>query len=235
MSIKTELQTLRNILYQRLYISSKRKKNVVDEFHKLYYDSFMFGKTWGEMSWMGIHIKKLPFDLWVYQEMLFQLKPDLIVECGTYKGGSSFYLASLMDIIGKGEIITIDIEKYECRPVHGRIKYLTGSTLDEEILNQVSRYVSGKETILVILDDDHSKDHVLKECRAYSKFVTFGSYLIVEDSNVNGHPVYPLFGPGPYEAIEEFLQENGNFIIDKSKELFYFSFNPNGYLKKVVG
>jgi cephalosporin hydroxylase len=233
MSIKNEIQTLRNLLYERLYISSKRKKNVVDDFHKLYYDSFNFDKTWGEMKWLGVHVKKLPFDLWVYQEMLFKTQPDLIIECGTFKGGSAYYMASICDLLNNGEIITIDIEHYDERPKHKRITYKLGSTLDDTIIAEVERAVAGKKSVMVILDDDHTRDHVLKELKIYSKFVTKGNYLIVEDSNINGHPVYPLFGPGPYEAIDEFMKGNNEFEIDKSKEMFYFSFNPNGYLRKI--
>ena len=86
---------------------------------------------------------------------------------------------------------------------------------------------------MVILDSDHGKDHVLNELRTYSPFVTKGSYLIVEDTNINGHPVLHDFGPGPMEAVEDFLKENQNFTVDKSKEKFYLTFNPKGYLRKI--
>jgi cephalosporin hydroxylase len=93
--------------------------------------------------------------------------------------------------------------------------------------------ISPSDTVLVILDSDHSKQHVLNELRLYHSFVTEGSYLIVEDSNINGHPVLPQFGPGPMEALDEFLQENDDFVIDESKHKFLITFNPRGYLKKV--
>lgn len=86
---------------------------------------------------------------------------------------------------------------------------------------------------MVILDSDHKKVHVLNELKIYSKFVSKGSYLIVEDSNINGHPVLPNFGLSPMEAIKDFLKENKNFIIDKTKEKFFLTFNPNGYLKRI--
>ncbi len=87
--------------------------------------------------------------------------------------------------------------------------------------------------MLVILDSDHSKRHVLDELRTYSQFVGEGSYIIVEDTNVNGHPVLPEFGPGPMEAIQDFLKENKDFAVDGSKEKFYMTFNPKGYLRRV--
>ncbi|MBX7164697.1 MAG: cephalosporin hydroxylase family protein, partial [Saprospiraceae bacterium] len=119
------------------------------------------------------------------------------------------------------------------KPVHPRITYLTGSALDERIIKQIETLASSKKTVLVILDDDHTRDHVLKEMQVYQTFVTIGSYMIVEDSNVNGHPVYPEFGPGPFEAIEAFMKETDRFLIDKSMEKYYISFNPNGYLKRI--
>ena len=120
------------------------------------------------------------------------------------------------------------------RPQHPRITHLLGSSTASNIVEQVKNRVASKQTILVILDSDHSKAHVDEEMRIYNEFVTIGSYLIVEDSNVNGHPVSPHFGPGPMESIEAFLKVNSNFILDSSREKFFMTFNPNGCLKKVA-
>jgi cephalosporin hydroxylase len=233
MSIKAEFNRLKNLIYRRIYMSKMSMNEISNRFHILFYDSFMFDKTWGESRWLGTHVKKCPFDLWVYQEILYHLKPDLIIECGTYKGGSAYFLASICDLIGNGNIVTIDIVDLPDKPQHPRIKYMTGSTLSLEVLDFVAKEVAMAKTVLVLLDDDHTKDHVLCEMRLYCKFVTTGSYLIVEDSNVNGHPVYPNFGPGPYEAVLEFLNENNSFKIDNTMEKFYITFNPNGFLLKV--
>jgi cephalosporin hydroxylase len=99
-------------------------------------------------------------------------------------------------------------------------------------VEDVRRRAAGKRSVLVVLDSDHKRDHVLDEMRAYNALVTPGSYMIIEDSNVNGHPVWPRHGPGPMEAIAEFMQENSEFVIDKKAEKFLFTFNPNGYLWK---
>ncbi len=114
-----------------------------------------------------------------------------------------------------------------------RITYLLGSSVSEEIVGRVAAEAEGQAPILVILDSDHRKEHVLAELGRYAPLVTTGSYLIVEDTNLNGHPVEPDFGPGPTEAVEEFLADRSDFTVDRSKEKLYLTFNPGGYLKKV--
>lgn len=232
--IKNEATVLRNLIYQRIYLSAKLEKNIVENFHKLYYDSRVFGKTWGETFWLGVPVFKCPFDLWVYQEILFETRPDVIIETGTANGGSALFLASLCDLINHGEIITVDVEEAKERPKHPKIKYLLGSSTSSEIIEKIKNLIKDKNKIMVILDSDHHKEHVLNELKIYSQFVTKGNYLIVEDTNINGHPVFQEFGPGPMEAVEEFLKENKNFVIDKNKEKFYLTFNPNGYLKRII-
>lgn len=181
---------------------------------------------------MGIPVLKCPLDLWIYQEIIFKTRPDIIIECGTAKGGSALYLASVCDLVNNGRVITVDIEDNKDKPKHKRITYLLGSSISKQIIEKIKKLVGNKK-IMVILDSDHSKQHVLSELKIYSKFVTKESYLIVEDTNINNHPVLSNFGPGPMEALKEFLKENKNFIIDKEKEKFYLTFNPKGYLKKI--
>lgn len=206
-------------------------KGVVERFHRLYYESSRDGGTWHDTFWLGVPVWKCPLDLWVYQEMIFEQKPDLIVETGTAFGGSALYMASLCDVLDHGRIITVDIQPRDNRPSHERITYLNGSSTDGTIVDEVKRAANGGKT-LVILDSDHSKDHVLDELKTYNGMVHNGGYMIVEDTNVNGHPVKPRFGPGPMEAVDEFLQTNKDFAVDESKEKFFMTFNPRGYLKK---
>lgn len=212
---------------------SKIQDKTVEQFHKLYYDSGFSGETWRDTYWMGVPIWKRPLDLWLYQEMIFDLKPDLIVETGTAFGGSSLFLAGMCDLVGNGEVITIDIQDLKQSPEHERVSRLLGSSTPEEVLKEVRRRVEDSETVMVILDSDHAKSHVLEELEAYKDLVTKGSYLVVEDTNVNGNPVLPDHGPGPMEAVEEFFSSTKDFIIDESKEKFYMTFNPKGCLKKV--
>ena len=237
--LKRETLILRNLIYRRAYINPKRETDIVNQFHKLYYESRHFGKSFGNTYWMGVQAFKCPMDLWIYQEIIFERKPVLIIECGTAKGASALFLASICDLAGKGSVVTIDISEDENRPKHDRITYLNGSTTSDEIVQKIEEIIKDKKPaspadieILVILDSDHSRDNVLNELRIYNKFVNKGGYLIVEDTNLNGHPVIPNFGPGPMEAVDEFMKENKDFVIDKEKEKFYLTFNPKGFLKK---
>ncbi len=196
-------------------------------FHKLYYYSET--KTWQNTYWLGTPAQKCPLDLWIYQEIIYETKPEIIIETGTAKGGSALFLASLCELIKKGEIITIDIS--DSFIFHPRIIKIIGDSTSEKIIQQVKEIVKNKTT-MVILDSDHSKTHVLKEMEIYSKFVSVGNYLIVEDTNINGHPVLFSFGEGPMEAVKKFLQKEKSFKIDRDKEKFFLTFSPKGFLRK---
>jgi cephalosporin hydroxylase len=243
--VKRELSRLHDAIYYRFTFNAKKKSQLTELFTRLYFDSHLAGETFLDTSWLGVPTYKCPTDLWVYQELLFELRPEIIIETGTLFGGSAYYLASLCDLIYSGRIITIDIDDApkghprqkatvsRVRPSHSRITYLLGSSISGAVLNKVRELTRGVEKILVILDSDHSRDHVLAELRAYAPLVSVGSYVIVEDTIANGHPVLPRFGPGPMEAAEEFLKENHNFTTDRSMEKHLLTFNPRGYLKKI--
>ncbi len=171
------------------------RAELVNAFHRLYYESAE--TTWAQTTWRGHRVLKCPLDLWVYQEILVETQPDLIVETGTFGGGSAYYLAGICDLLGRGEIVTIDVDPQEELPEHERIAYVTGSSDEDDVLADVRRRVARAERVMVILDSDHRYDHVLRESQLYSRFVTPGCYLVVEDTNVNGHPVAPDLRPGP--------------------------------------
>jgi cephalosporin hydroxylase len=116
--------------------------------------------------------------------------------------------------------------------VQERVDFLIGSSTDPGIVAEVGRRVKGK-SVLVILDSDHRKDHVLKELNSYADFVNLGSYIIVQDTDTNGHPVLKGYGPGPMEAVEEFLATNDDFVPDRSRERLLLTLHPKGYLKRV--
>src|SRR5262249_56674801 len=119
------------------------------------------------------------------------------------------------------------------RPQHPRIHYLRGRSTDPDVLAHVARAVAGARAVVVLLDSDHSCENVLAELRAYHGFVTPGSYCVVEDGNVGGHPVSREFGAGPTEAVGRFLAETDAFEVDRAREKFYLTFNPGGYLRRV--
>ena len=220
------------LIFVRLYNKfSRNSENIPAQFHSLYYSSPE--RTWKNTRWLGHRTMKCPLDLWIYQEILHDLKPDVVIETGVNEGGGAAFLVSIMDSIGKGKLITVDIELLEGRPIHERITYIKGSSTEEKIVEQIFQMIRDSKVVLVILDSDHNKPHVLKEMEIYSKFVTPNSYMIVEDSNVNGHPIMPNWGEGPFEAVEEFLKNNDSFEIDKDREKYYMTFNPNGYLRKI--
>jgi len=188
--------------------------------------------VWKRMSWLGVPIQKNPADLWVYQEILHEVRPDLIIETGTLRGGSALYLASICDLLGAGTVITIDIEEQPNRPEHRRIEYVHGSSTDPSLAASVAARAADR-AIMVVLDSNHERGHVLDELDSYASLVTPGSYLIVEDTNINGHPVRPTFGPGPWEALSEWLPRHPEFEIDRAREKFLTTSHPRGYLRRV--
>jgi cephalosporin hydroxylase len=202
--------------------------DVVAAFHELYYGARE--RTWRNTYWLGHGAYKCPLDLWVYQEIVFETRPDVIVETGTASGGSALFLATMCDAVGNGSVLTIDVERRAGLPKHPRITYLHGSSVEPAIVARVEEAVRAAARVLVVLDSDHSLEHVLAELRTYAPLARVGDYVIVEDTNVNGNPVRPDFGPGPREAIDDFLAENNGFERDVAREKFFMTFNPGGWL-----
>ena len=188
-TLKREARTLKLLLYRNLYVRPRVQKDIVKGFHKLYYDARLFGGTHGDTYWLGTPIYKCPMDLMAYQEIIYETKPDVILETGTMDGGSAHFLSSLCDIVNHGEVISIDIEQRKGRPQHDRLSYFDGSSVSDEIVQKVHERIAGKKRVMAVLDSDHTMKHVLDELRVYAPLVTPGNYLIVEDSNMNGHPV----------------------------------------------
>lgn len=204
-------------------------KQLEDDFLNYFYNSYVWYK---KTSWLGVGALKNPFDLWIYQELIVDLKPDYIIETGTYKGGSAFYMASICDWCQHGQIISIDIEAQKPLPQHPRIEYIEASSTDDFIIDTLKNRTKGKK-VIIILDSDHSERHVRKELEKYHSLVPVGSYLVVEDTIVNGHPILPDFGSGPMEATQDFLKSHPEFVIDKSMEKFFMTFNRDGFLKRI--
>lgn len=186
-------------------------------------------------QWMGVLIIKHPIDLFKYQEILFETKPELIIETGTFAGGSALFLANMLDLICDGRVLSVDIASDRELPMHPRIDYLLGmSSIAPEVISHVAKDADGKRC-MVILDSAHNKKHVLEEMDAYSAFVTKGCYMIVEDSNTDGYflGAGDINGEGPAEALKEWQPVNKGFEVDKGRENMGFTQNPGGYLRRV--
>ena len=203
---------------------TSQELSVIQNFHNLYYYNLEGeGHIYGRTYWMNVQCLKCPLDLWIYQKMIAELRPDLIIETGTRYGGSALFMAHMLDIIGKGEVLTIDIEELP-RPSHPRIRYVRGSSADADLIQSLMGN-RPEEVRIVVLDSDHSKSHVLTELTLLSPFVSLGSYLVVEDTNI--------LADGPRQAVEVFLSSCSDFVVDEAREKFLLTFNPNGYLKRI--
>lgn len=197
-------------------------------------------------SWMGRPIIQFPQDMLAMQEIIWQLKPDLIIETGIAHGGSLIFYASLLELIGEnGQVLGIDIDirehnrvEIEKHPMFKRITMIQGSSIAQEIAKQVYEVAKGKKQILVTLDSNHTHEHVLKELKLYSPLVNKGSYLIVFDTVVEDMPedffLNRPWGKGnnPKTAVWEFLKKNDRFETDKEIEKkLLLTVAPDGYLR----
>jgi len=197
-------------------------------------------------TWLGRPIIQFPQDMIAIQEIIWQVKPDLIIETGIAHGGSLIFYASILELIGgKGEVLGIDIDireynkvEIEKHPMFKRITMIEGSSVDENIAKQVYDFASGKQNILVCLDSMHTHDHVLKELKLYSPLVTKGSYLVVFDTVIEDMPedFFPdrPWGKGnnPKTAVWKFLKTNDCFVVDKEiEDKLLITVAPDGYLQ----
>lgn len=228
--IKMKEDKIKNIVKGMIYkVKSKFvDQDIIDKFHNIFYDLGTYQFT----EWMGLKIYKYPSDLFLYQEIIFKNKPDIIIETGTLYGGSSLFYADILNLMGNGRVITIDNMERNI-PEHPRIKQIISDSIDISLIHKLKQQCKSKK-VMVILDSDHHKEHVLREMQLYSGLVSKGQYMVVEDGSVGGNPVHKNFGEGPYEAIEEFMSKNRDFKIDKKIEnKFLITQNTNGYLKKI--
>ena len=199
-------------------------------------------------SWLGRPIIQYPQDMIAMQEIIWKVKPDLIIETGIAHGGSLIYYASLLELIGKGEIIGIDIDirghnrlEIEKHPMSKRIKMFQGSSVSLDMAKLVKQYAAEKETVLVCLDSNHTHEHVLQELQIYAPLVSLNSYIVVFDTIVEDLPGDKIsqnrpwgVSNNPKTAVWEFLKKNDTFEIDKSiQNKLLITVAPDGYLKRV--
>jgi cephalosporin hydroxylase len=199
-------------------------------------------------TWMGIPIIQFPQDVMAIQEIIWSVKPDLIIETGVARGGSILFNASMLELIGgDGLVVGIDIDirehnrkEIEAHPMFKRVKMIEGSSVSQDVVTQVRTLAKGKKKILVILDSNHTHEHALAEMELYHDLVSIGSYLLVFDTIIEDMP--PTFSDGkpwnvgdnPKTAVHEFLKTHSNFIIEKEvQNKLLITVAPDGYLKRI--
>lgn len=198
-----------------------------------------------EVDWLGIPVIQTPEDLVLVQELIFKIKPDFIVETGIAHGGGLIFYASLLELMGKGKVIGIDIEirdhnrkAIEAHPLFKRIELIEASSVDSGTIETLREKIPQGSKVLVFLDSDHTKNHVLRELELYQEFVSPGSYIVVFDTITSllaavGIADKKYINNTPMEAVKEFLVKNDSFVIDKEFNKLFVSYSPDGYLKKI--
>lgn len=203
--------------------------------------------------WLGVPVIQWPQDLQAMQEIIWEVKPDLIIETGIAWGGSIIFSASMLAIleacgeIKKGDVIGIDIDirahnkkAILAHPLGKKITMFEGSSIDEGIVRKVAEFTKNKKRVLVCLDSNHTHDHVLAELRAYAPLVSIGSYCIVGDTAIENVSAATTLdrpwgkGDNPKTAAQKFLKESNNFKVDKNIESkLILTGSPNGFLKRI--
>jgi cephalosporin hydroxylase len=189
--------------------------------------------NFNDVTWLGHPIWQNVLDLWTIQEAIYEIKPELLIETGTNRGGSAMFYANLFDAMNGGEVVSIDVtEMHECS--HPRVSFLIGSSTDESITAAVrERCASAKGPVMVILDSDHTAAHVARELECYTPFVTSGSYVLVQDGVIDTLPTARSERPGPLVAIKEFLARHPEFEVDHARsERFLITHHPLGWLRR---
>ncbi len=198
-------------------------------------------------KWMGRPIIQFPQDMVAMQEILWEVRPDLIIETGIAHGGSLIYYASLLELIGKGRVLGIDIDirahnraEIEAHPMSHRIEMLEGSSISDDLAAEVTDRARSAETVLVVLDSNHTHAHVKRELELYAPLVSPGSYCVVFDTVVEDMPAGSFpdrpwdIGDNPKTAVHEFLEHDDRFEIDAAiHEKLLITVAPDGYLKRI--
>lgn len=204
-------------------------------YHYYYiHQGYRYGAGQLQQRWLGHDLIKTPMDCWVYQEIIWETRPDLVIELGVMFGGATHFYASILELLGHGEVIGIDVSLAKAKPAQSkRIRYLEGSSTAPEMVEKIRAAASGKR-VLVIADSDHEKSHVLAEIRAYAPMVHVGGYFVVEDSLNDVMGYHPVPNEGPKAACHEFLAENDDFVTDRRwGERYIMTLNPDGFLLRV--
>lgn len=207
-------------------------------------DRHNFSYVW---DWCGLPIIQLPSDILLMQEIIWGCRPTVVIETGIARGGSVIMYSSILRLLGRGRVIGVDIDirphnraAIEEHPFGDRVTLIEGSSVDPAVLEQIRSTLEPNDTVLVVLDSDHTHAHVLEELNLYSSLVTQGQFLVVADTIVESIPTQThrprAWGQGnnPATAVEEFLASNSDFERDpwiNGKALL--SSSRGGYLRRV--
>ena len=206
---------------------------IPDDLKTSFVDAFWHSLAWRDTTWLGHRVAKAPTDLIAYQEIVERVRPDWIIETGSANGGRALFLASICELLDHGRVVSIDPQVVDNRAEHPRITYLTGAAQEPDTFARVRALVGDAPHALVVLGSLPGTNlRIEGEFNVYAPLVPVDSYVIVENTIVNGHPVWPGFGPGPLEAVKRILAQNGEFVADTTMEKFGLTFNPNGFLKR---
>ena len=218
---------LERILHDRKVAREQRVDSLFIERLILKTDDF------ATLTWLGRPIGQSILDLWTIQETIVALSPALLVETGTNRGGSAYFYASLFDLMHRGEVLTIDIRKAH-NLVHPRIEFLIGSSVSEDVAAKARERASDAAgPVMVILDSDHSENHVFRELELYAPLVTPGSFILVQDGIIDTLHLFRRSRPGPLPAIKRFLEEHPEFEMDTERcERFLVTHHPLGWLRR---
>jgi len=202
--------------------------------HHYVHQAYRYGDPDMQQRWLNHDILKSPFDCWIYQELIYKIKPDYIIELGIMFGGATHFYASICDLVGHGKVLGIDISLAKVKSIDNeRITLIEGSSSSQETFEEVKKVVDGG-SVLVIADSDHEKNHCLAELRLFSQLVTVGSYYVVEDSLNDPMHWHPVPNEGPQAAALAFLEETDDFVVDtRYAEKYIFSLSPLGFLLRV--
>ncbi len=189
-------------------------------------------KVLSKTTYFGVKTLKNPLDAWVYQEIICEVRPDIVIEVGNFCGGSTLFLAHILDALGKGKVIALDLSHKDVPEFikkNRRIKFIEGDACKNSV--RVKKLIKRTDKVLVIEDSAHTFENTLNVIKTFAPMVTKDSYLIIEDS-ICHHGIAVGPNPGPWEAIEEFIKDNQEFIIDRSREAFLITYNPKGFLRR---
>jgi cephalosporin hydroxylase len=199
-----------------------------EEFTEAYWRSF----RWRQTRWLGHSVERSPADLLAYQELIVSAQPDWVIETPGDGGGRAMFLASVCELLGRGQVLSIDERAPEHRPEHPQLSYLEGNPLDQRTIDMVRKKVGEPANALVVFGLA-PRDWLKTAFDLYSQFVPVGSGVIFEDTIMNGRPVWPAMGPGPAEAVALVLDDYTNFERDPRMAQLAPTFNPGGYLRRL--